>query len=1171
MGSKRSRVKTPGTATFVVRSSLCIIGLLATFSRPACEAFNLDVQNPVVYSGPEGSYFGYAVDFYLSESARQQLLYPEVRALGPLMWPLWRGVNHQAVKPPAGEPPGGEDWVRSPQRLILLHLTVFYFLCPPTASMSSLAMSVALGERMLSLAKNASVVIGAPKANTSQTNITEGGSVFYCPWSVGQSNCHTIEFDPEGDRSSLINGTIQQVDFKSHQWFGATVRSHGDTILACAPLYYWRTEKEEAYSDATGTCYLSIQNFTKFVEYAPCRTELSDRGGQGYCQGGFSADFTKDGRVVLGGPGSYYWQGQVISAAKKDIIKAYYPGYFMQAVKGQVQTRQIQASHDDSYQGYSVAVGEFSGDQVEDFVTGIPKGHLLYGLVSILNGSDLNTLGNFTGEQMGSYFGYALATTDINSDGMIDLLVGAPMFMVRTSGGRLEEMGRVYIYLQRSPLHLEITKPSLTGKEVFGRFGSTIAPLGDLNQDGFNDVAVSCPFGGDDRRGLVYIYNGYSEGLREKPSQVIAGQWAAGALPASFGFSLRGAQDLDMNGYPDLIVGAFGVNKAVLYRSRPIVSTVASLVVSPTMINPEEKSCVITSGNSSILVSCVNLSYCISAEGKHLPANLDFQVEVQLDSQKHKQKGAVRRALFLDSQQPLLQKRVRVRHGDRVCDQTRIYLRDEKEFRDKLSSISVALNFSLDPEAASDSHGLRPILNYQTTNVIEQKAQILLDCGEDNICVPDLKLAVHSDRKEVYLGDDNSLTLTFNARNEGEGGAYEAELYVALPPEADYSGIARNNESLTQLTCSYDTENQTRYLSCDLGNPMKAGTNLVNNGPSRISDTLLELHCPLRIQGHDLLYPLEFYTEGPINCTADKNLNHRNLKSPNVLPTSTSSSQLPSSTHDTYPTAALKLEPFPSLTEIHLTHLQHAPTPPFQILQRSSTESPVLALKADEHHVERRDVHKNSLAHLTNLLLATALSVDRDHSLSAHQALLTVFVYKACSVTLEYEGALSSVFSEQSDLCGPAASGMQQFHQEESCSNADCWMLQCNVGLLEKGTTAILKMRSRVWAETFTEKAYKQYIMECLGRFNVKKMPYSILPKHYPSGQKKVVTPVVWNKPDIENSVPLWIIVLAILAGLLLLALLIYVLYRLGFFKRSLPYGTAMEKAQLKPQAASEA
>ncbi|KAM8755212.1 integrin alpha-5 [Acanthopagrus schlegelii] len=1059
MRLERFRVKTPGMAALLARSLLCITGLLLTVSPPVCEAFNLDVENPAVYSGPTGSYFGYAVDFYLADSS------------------------------------------------------------------------------------SVSVVIGAPKANTRQVNVTEGGSVFYCPWSLSQTDCHAIEFDVEGDRTVLLNETDHQIDFKSHQWFGATVRSHGDTILACAPLYSWRTEKDIPRSDATGTCYLSARNFTKFVEYAPCRTEISDAVGQGYCQGGFSADFTTDGKVVLGGPGSYFWQGQVISAPKEDIIKSYYPGFFMQSVESQIQTKQVRAVHDDSYQGYSVAAGEFSGDQVEDFVAGVPKGLMLYGSVSVLNGSDLKTMINYTGEQMGSYFGYAVATTDINSDGMTDLLVGAPMFMVRGSDGRLEEMGRVYVYLQRGPLNLELRPPHLTGTQVFGRFGSTIAPLGDLNQDGFNDVAISCPFGGEDQQGLVYIFNGHSEGLREKPSQVITGQWAAGTIPASFGFALRGAKDLDRNGYPDLIVGAFGVDKAVLYRSRPIVNARGHLTVSPTMINPEEKNCVVTSGNTTIPVSCVNLSFCISADGKHLPDVLDFQVEVQLDSHKHKQKGAVKRALFLDSQQPLLQMSVMVRHGDRVCRNTKIYLRDEKEFRDKLSSIYVALNFSLDPEAAADSHGLRPILNYQTTSVIEQKAQILLDCGEDNICVPDLKLAVHGNRKEVYLGDDNSLTLTFNARNEGEGGAYEAELYVVLPPEADYSGIYRNNESLTQLTCSYESENQTRYLSCDLGNPMKSGTNLwaglrftvprlkdthktvqfelqirsknennshsevvpyklevvvqadvilqgvsrpdkvffppanwkvtknyeveqdvgpavehiyelVNNGPSRISHTRLELRCPLSVQGQTLLYPLEFSTEGPINCTSDKHMNHHRLK-----------------------------------------------------LQRTSTEPPILALKANEHHVERRDVHRNQLAHLTNL----------------------------------------------------------------SCSNSECWTIECNVGLLEKGTTAVLKVRSRVWAETFIERSYKQYVLECLAAYIVEKMPYAILPRHSPSGHKKVVTPVVWNKPDIENSVPLWIIILAILAGLLLLALLIYVLYKFGFFKRSLPYGTAMEKAQLKPQAASEA
>lgn len=48
-------------------------------------------------------------------------------------------------------------------------------------------------------------------------------------------------------------------------------------------------------------------------------------------------------------------------------------------------------------------------------------------------------------------------------------------------------------------------------------------------------------------------------------------------------------------------------------------------------------------------------------------------------------------------------------------------IQDEKEFRDKLSPIYVALTFTLDPKAPADSHGLQPILNYQTTNVIEQK------------------------------------------------------------------------------------------------------------------------------------------------------------------------------------------------------------------------------------------------------------------------------------------------------------------------------------------------------------------------------------------------------------------------------------------------------------------
>lgn len=106
------------------------------------------------------------------------------------------------------------------------------------------------------------------------------------------------------------------------------------------------------------------------------------------------------------------------------------------------------------------------------------------------------------------------------------------------------------------------------------------------------DVAIGCPYGGDDQQGLVLIYNGRPGGLLDTPTQTLSGQWAFSSFPANFGFALRGNTDLDHNGYPgtaddcrvsfihqywhpamnslyllaDLIVGAFGVDKAVLYR-----------------------------------------------------------------------------------------------------------------------------------------------------------------------------------------------------------------------------------------------------------------------------------------------------------------------------------------------------------------------------------------------------------------------------------------------------------------------------------------------------------------------------------------------------------------------------------------------------------------------------
>ncbi|XP_071990781.1 integrin alpha-5 [Engystomops pustulosus] len=1028
--------------------------LLLTFI--SIHGFNLDVEQPAVYTGPQGSLFGYSVDFYLPDK------------------------------------------------------------------------------------QSVSILIGAPKANTTQPEVSEGGAVYYCPWNRNLNDCTPINFDNEGNRRNTFysadgNSTHQdeQVDYKSGQWFGATVRSHDKFILVCAPRYSWRTLKDEVHSDMVGTCYLSYDNFTSIVEYSPCRTDYSSEKGQGYCQGGFAAEFTKNGKILLGGPGSYYWQGQVFAATPGDIKKDFYREYFVLEIKGQMQTRQVYQTYDDSYMGYSVAVGEFSGDDIEDFVAAVPKGNDTYGYVTILNGTDLKSLYNFSGEQMATYFGYALAATDVNGDGLDDLLIGAPLFMEKTHDGRTQEVGRVYVYLQGYNMS-RIPSVVLTGQQEYGRFGSSIAVLGDLDQDGFNDIAIGAPFDGKDKNGMIFIFNGNSKGLNPKPSQVLEGMWGSPMAPSFFGFSIRGGKDLDGNGYPDIIVGAFGVDKALVYRGRPIVHASASLSISSAMINPEEKTCVME--GTDIPVSCVNLSFCLNASGKHVPNTIGINVELQLDSMK--QKGAVKRMLFLKSGLPHLTQSVLLHNGGQEkCSEMKIYLKNESEFRDKLSPIFISLNFSLDAQAPTDAHGLLPIFNYQTKNYIEQKAQIQLDC-DNNICVPDLKLNVTSDRKSVYLGDDNSLVLLFNAVNDGEGGAYEAELYVILPPEAEYSGILRS-ENPSVVNCRYELQEETRFAICDLGNPMKPMTSLwggLRFTVPHLRDTSQKVQFDCQIRSKNANNSQSDLVQLTINVEAKTSVSFLGVSKPDIV---------------IFPLANWK--PNKQVTQVEDAGPEVNHVYELANLGPSSISHGVLTLRCPifHNHDQVMYVMNYSVQGLGNCTTSQPLNPlklqysSAEHNPSGHHHV------------------------ERRDTSRVSSGGSHLL----KCSpqHSECFYLRCDVGALEKQRRAILKVHFRVWARTFLQHENQGFALQCEAAYQIHQLPYKILPASYPQGAHQVNTTIHWLKPESSYGVPLWIIILAILIGLLLLALLIYVLYKLGFFKRSLPYGTAMEKAELKPQAASEA
>ena len=109
-----------------------------------------------------------------------------------------------------------------------------------------------------------------------------------------------------------------------------------------------------------------------------------------------------------------------------------------------------------------------------------------------------------TGPSFNSGFGRGLAAADVNGDGFMDLLVGAPFRQVNAGND-----GAVYVYAgSASGLSSTTAAQMVAGPAIYGQFGEAIAPAGDLNRDGCPDVVIGAPNTGDNVEGAVYVFRG---------------------------------------------------------------------------------------------------------------------------------------------------------------------------------------------------------------------------------------------------------------------------------------------------------------------------------------------------------------------------------------------------------------------------------------------------------------------------------------------------------------------------------------------------------------------------------------------------------------------------------------------------------------------------------------
>uniref|UniRef100_A0A8C4WKW9 Integrin subunit alpha 6 n=1 Tax=Gopherus evgoodei TaxID=1825980 RepID=A0A8C4WKW9_9SAUR len=900
------------------------------------------------------------------------------------------------------------------------------------------------------------LLVGAPRERafpSQQANRT--GGLYSCDITSPETHCTRVLFDDNADPAT---------ESKEDQWMGVTVQSQGPggKVVTCAHRYekrqYVNTVQESR--DIIGRCYLLSQDLTikdpkddesamDGGEWSFCDGRLRGHEKFGSCQQGVAATFTRDYHyVVFGAPGTYNWKG-VVRAEQKN--QTFYALDIFDDGPYEVGSESRRAENlvpvpANSYLGFSLDTGKGIVSQEETtFVSGAPRANHSGAVVLLKKDTQipraLSLVHIFEGEGLASSFGYDVAVVDLNNDGWQDIVVGAPQYFDRDG----EIGGAVYIYINQQG-KWEGVKPIRLSGTTDSMFGVAVENIGDINQDGFPDIAVGAPY---DDFGKVFIYHGSKNGINTKPAQVIK-------HPVQyFGYSITGNMDLDRNSYPDIAVGSLSDSVSV-YRSRPVISIKKTIRISPDKIDLNRQTCLEPSG-------------------------------------------------ICGSESSLPSKR---RQGRSLPD-------------------------------------LVPILNSNEPETVNSEVQFLKEgCGEDNICNSNLKLQYRfctregNDGRFAYLPIENNvpvlvlkdqkdialeITVTNNpsdAKNLQKDGedAHEAKLVATFPDSLTYSSfreLRANPEK--QLTCGANQNGS--QAECELGNPFKRNSNIldlvlktsnqVNLAPiTATAKVVIELLLSLTgvakpsqvYFGGNVIGESAMESEDDVGNIIEYEFRITNLGRP----------------LKTFGTASLDIQ-WPK--------------------EISNGKWLLYLMKVDSKELEKIPCEPRN--EINSLRLKESHRSRRKREVAEKQT---------------NNGQKMSLFSERK-------------YKTLDCNvNARCVNIKCSLQGLDR--MALIVLRSRLWNSTFLEEYSMLNYLDILVRakISVPAAAENIKLTNEVAQVRLTVFPA--KTVALHTGVPWWIILVAILAGILMLALLVFLLWKCGFFKRSKKnhYDATYHKAEIHTQ-----